>query len=54
MTQTTTSRADTRHTHRAPAPSGGALTGLGRQLRLYGRLSRRSILIWTVAMGVLV
>lgn len=41
-------------THRAARLPGSALTGLSPLVRLYGRLSRRGILIWTLALLVLV
>jgi len=41
-------------THRASAVPASPLTGLGSLVRLYGRISRRTILIWTLAALVLV
>ncbi|MGP9580641.1 MULTISPECIES: ABC transporter permease [unclassified Brachybacterium] len=42
------------HTHRAPPVAGSPLTGLGSLVRLYGRISRRAIIVWTLALLVLV
>ncbi|WP_114854944.1 ABC transporter permease [Brachybacterium sp. YJGR34] len=41
-------------THRADAPASSSLTGLGSQIRLYGRLTRRAVIIWTLSILVLV
>ncbi|ACU85478.1 putative exporter of polyketide antibiotics [Brachybacterium faecium DSM 4810] len=41
-------------THRRDVGPASALTGLTSLIRLYGRLSRRQIILWTVAMLVLV
>ncbi|ATG51915.1 polyketide antibiotic transporter [Brachybacterium vulturis] len=47
-------RPSTRPTHRAAPVPASPLTGLGSLERLYGRLSRRAVLVWTLAMLVLV
>lgn len=41
-------------THRAAPVSASPLTGLGSLVRLYGRISRRAILVWTLAVLILV
>ncbi|WP_394216927.1 hypothetical protein [Brachybacterium vulturis] len=41
-------------THRAAPVPTSPLTGLGSLVRLYGRLSRRAVLIWTLAVLTLV
>lgn len=41
-------------THRAPRRRPAPLAGLGMLIRLYGRISRRAILLWTLAFLVLV
>lgn len=40
--------------HRGEARSAGAMAGLGALARLYGRLARRGIILWTLAMLLLV
>lgn len=47
-------RPPSRHTHRADPVAASPLTGLGSLVRLYGRISRRAIIIWTLAVLVLV
>ena len=42
------------HSHRRESPSASPLAGLGALIRLYGRLSRRPLIVWTLAMLVLV
>lgn len=42
------------HSHRRAVPAASPLAGLGGLIRLYGRLSRRQIIIWTLAMLALV
>lgn len=42
------------HTHRAPSRPAGALTGTASLVRLYMRLARRGVLVWTLAVLVLV
>lgn len=51
---TTTARAPAAPTHRAAPSPASPLTGLGSLVRLYGRISRRTILIWTLAVLILV
>ncbi|MDN5901068.1 MAG: polyketide antibiotic transporter [Brachybacterium sp.] len=51
---TATDRAPERRTHRLDVRPAYALTGLGALVRLFGRISRRQILIWAVAMVVTV
>jgi ABC-2 type transport system permease protein len=52
---TTTTRAATAApTHRAEPVPASPLTGLGSLVRLYGRISRRAILLWTLAVLILV
>ena len=47
-------RPPSRHTHRADPVAASPLTGLGALVRLYGRISRRAIIVWTLAVLVLV
>ena len=49
-----TRAAATDHTHRAEPLPASPLTGLGSLVRLYGRISRRAILLWALAVLVLV
>ncbi|GAA4527071.1 exporter of polyketide antibiotics [Brachybacterium paraconglomeratum] len=49
-----TTHAPAVHTHRANPAKASPLTGLGALVRLYGRISRRTIIVWTLAMLVLV
>ena len=50
----TSIRPPSRHTHRADPVAASPLTGLGSLVRLYGRISRRAIIVWTLAVLVLV
>ena len=45
---------DAPHTHRREIARSSPLTGLGSLVRLYGRISRRQIIVWTLAMLALV
>ncbi len=54
MTTATRAARKGQHTHRADTPAASPLTGLGSLIRLYGRLCRRQIIIWTLAMLVMV
>lgn len=42
------------HTHRREPVAASPLSGLGSLIRLFGRMSRRQIIIWSLAMLVLV
>lgn len=50
----TRTHAQTGPTHRASPAPASPLTGLGSLVRLYGRISRRAIIVWTLAVLVLV
>lgn len=52
MTTSATSARATAHTHLREVAPASPLTGLGGLLLLYGRISRRQIIIWTLAMGL--
>src|SRR5690625_7609574 len=54
MTTATRAARKGQPTHRAGTPAASPLTGLGSLIRLYGRLCRRQIIIWTLAMLVMV
>src|SRR5699024_1603001 len=53
LTMTATDRAvPTRHTHLLDVRPASPLTGTGTLVRLFGRISRRQIIIWALAMVV--
>lgn len=54
MSAATATDARGEHPHRAAVPAASPLTGLGSLVRLYGRISRRQIIIWTLAMLAMV